>query len=346
MKESIISQLAAFTKGVPRHKRGELAQVIGEICRYDEGFLSQKEMDIAFSILGQLIEVVESKVRRSLSERLCKRPDVPRDLVLFLANDEIDIATPILTTSPVLLGADLIAICLNCSRWHRLAVAARPNLPDEVTDVLIGTGETDTIKRLLQNNATIFGDKTLQKLLNVSRSKTELQPLVIVRPELSGDLAREMYSWVGDRLRQAIITRFGTSVAERVEGDIKFAVESGVAAEPSEVSISIPVGPLFDNSLARLERELRALTHLESEIIYQIFESSPKAFAAACRAAGIRIALFERLICAKYNYESVQQLRSSDSFAPVFKYFDQLSEKEAKTLVIKAALQVAKRFAQ
>ena len=75
-----------------------------------EGALSERERALMGDILRKLIGDVEKAVRRELAERLAERGDAPRSLVIALANDEFEVAHPLLLKSTVLYDVDLIEI--------------------------------------------------------------------------------------------------------------------------------------------------------------------------------------------------------------------------------------------
>jgi len=52
-----------------------------------------------FEIIHRIVVDAERALRQSMSERLSTLEDAPRDLVRLLANDEIEVAYPILTNS-------------------------------------------------------------------------------------------------------------------------------------------------------------------------------------------------------------------------------------------------------
>ena len=83
---------------------------IADLFISPEGRLSERESALMTDILHKLIHDVEMEVRRDLSERLAENSEAPHDLVVMLANDEIEVARPILLKSGVLRDADLIEI--------------------------------------------------------------------------------------------------------------------------------------------------------------------------------------------------------------------------------------------
>ena len=102
--------------------RRELAEMISDLFLGNTQSLSDRERALTYDILSQVIHDVEMAVRRNISEQLAKVPNAPRDLVLLLANDDIEVAYPILAYNKVLQDADLIEVIR-----HRVPGRRRPS---------------------------------------------------------------------------------------------------------------------------------------------------------------------------------------------------------------------------
>ncbi|MDP6603590.1 MAG: DUF2336 domain-containing protein [Rhodospirillales bacterium] len=81
-------------------------------------------------------------VRRIVSQQLANVPDVPEALVRLLANDDIEVAYPILVYSELLRDADLIEVIRHRTQEHQLAVAIRNEVSETVSNAL-GSGLID-----------------------------------------------------------------------------------------------------------------------------------------------------------------------------------------------------------
>ena len=88
--------------------------------------LSKRERDLVIDIIRQVIRDAEMDVRLGLAERLAVHDQAPHDLIVTLANDQIEIAEPILLRSDVLQDADLIDIIRRHAEAYQVAVAKRP----------------------------------------------------------------------------------------------------------------------------------------------------------------------------------------------------------------------------
>ena len=70
--------------------------------------LTQSERQIALAIVQTVLPEAELEMRRRLSETLKSTPHLDRTLARQLAEDVLDVATPILVHSVVLTDEDLV----------------------------------------------------------------------------------------------------------------------------------------------------------------------------------------------------------------------------------------------
>src|SRR5690348_13929577 len=159
-------------------------------------------------ILEKLVREVSRDIRLKLAHRLAEAPGTPRELAVLLANDEIDIASPILLKSGALEDVDLIEIVRSRSTQHLLAIAMRRDLSTAVADALVEVGEKDVIRTLLENQEAQISRATMSYLVEQSRTVDEFQEPLVRRRDLPADLARRMCLWVSAAIRQSIVERF------------------------------------------------------------------------------------------------------------------------------------------
>jgi uncharacterized protein (DUF2336 family) len=188
--------------------RESLAQRIGELFSEREEVLTEQESALLAEILGKLVLDIEMSVRQSLAERLAESPLAPHDLVVTLANDQIEVARPILIKSAVLRDRELIAIIRHRGHQHQLAIAMRTSIDEIVSDALVETGQTDVIKRLLENHNAKISETTLSYLTDQSQRVDSFHEPLLNRHDLTPDLAQRMYWWVSAALREQILKSF------------------------------------------------------------------------------------------------------------------------------------------
>jgi uncharacterized protein (DUF2336 family) len=188
--------------------RATLVDAVGNLFVTREGGLSDRESALISEILCRLIEDVEASVRQTLAERLADRSDAPRDLIVQLANDEIDVARPLLIGSPLLEDPDLIEIVRHRSREHQLAVALRGGVSVPVSDALIATSDGSVIKTLLENDSAEISMLAFEYLAEQARRTDAFHEPLIDHRHLPAELASKVYWWVSADLRGRIVGKF------------------------------------------------------------------------------------------------------------------------------------------
>ena len=328
--------------------RNALAQSVVDICLDDDATLSERETQLTFDILHKLLQSVELGVRRGLAQRLAYRPDVPRDLVVSLANDEINVAYPVLVESVVLEDADLIAIAHNQPASHQIAVTLRERISPDVSDALIESRNVDVIDSLLRNPAAEIAVVALERLVELSRDTPPLQRPLLQRHDMQPELARQMSAWVGDALKEYIATNFPDAI-EQVELDIDEAVRKvsegsafdpetdarvaqiesggGITADALIEALSLDDVELFEALFARLVGiDPVAMPAL-------VYDPGGEPFAIACKACGFGQEAFETLYLLLTKTLVGDRDADSEDFKRISTYYGKIDDGAARRLI-------------
>ncbi len=212
--------------------RKTLTAMIGDLFTEQVTKLTERERALMADILRKLIHECEAAVRKDLSERLAKAPNPPQDLILALANDEIEVAAPILMQSLVLRDIELIQIIRHRTQQHQLAIAMRRSISEYVSDALVETGSVDVVKALLENQDAHISEATMEYLAEQSRRVDTYQEPLINRSDLKRELAQRMYLWVSAALRSHILESFDihpTELDDQLEG-----VAEAISSDPEQ----------------------------------------------------------------------------------------------------------------
>lgn len=281
---------------------GELSPVLGEI------FLT-------------LARQAEREVRKALSEKLAHADWAPAALVNVLALDEIEIARPVLASSPILQDDDLLRVMVEASLEHQIAIARRPQISGRVADAVIERGEPAVLTALATNRTADLSVDGVRRLVEHSRRIAALRAPLTRHPRLTEALAEQMYHWVGTALRQSITARFnvddkalGAAVYDAVEGVIRQTRPEEVVKDDPErdemerrlIDKLQSAGQLRAGFLIRAVREKRlslfvhglaALGGFAADDIRQSLTApTPEALYYACAAVGIDRAVFPTLL--------------------------------------------------
>ena len=239
--------------------RSHLVTAIGDLMGDHGRILTLQERTLINDILKKLIQDVARPVRKALAEKLAVSPHAPREVSTILANDEFDIASPILLNSPLLEDEDLMEIVRHRSISHRLAIAMRRSLNAPVCDALVATNSVDVIKALLENHGARISVATMGYLVEQSKTLDAYQEPLLRRSDLPPDLAKRMYYWVSAALRQFIVENYAI---DPVELDLTL----GQVAQQAAHSAAMPSA---DDPAVNLAKQLAERQDLTPDIIVE-----------------------------------------------------------------------------
>jgi len=330
--------------------RNALAKSVVDICLDDGASLSAREVELTFDILHKLLHSVEMGVRRDLAQRLTYRGDVPRDLIVTLANDQINVAYPVLVESEVLEDSDLIAISHKQPASHQIAITLRERVSADVSEALIDTENVDVIDSLLRNPAAEIAPLTMERLVEMSREAPPLRRPLLQRHDLPPDLARNMSEWVGDALKEFITTNYPAAF-DKVEFDIDEAVRK-VSVEPGSAAandLNERVAGIERNGGITADTLIEALSADDVEFFEALFarrtgidtvampvlvyDPGGEPFAIACKACGFVQEEFETLFLLLTKSLAGEQDADSDEFKRIRAYYKKLDDGAVRSVV-------------
>lgn len=327
--------------------RRALADKVGDF--YFAGHsLSDRERDLVVDILRQVLRDAEMDVRRSLAERLAPHAEAPRDLIVTLANDQIEIARPILLRSEVLEDEDLIAIVRAHAEAHQLAVAGRPRISTALSDVLIETGNTRVAETLLGNRGASLSGQAMIRLTNVARRVPPLRSPLLGRPELTPELATKIYWLVSQELRRTILDRFaipraqldaalqatlqdlidGTRGRTSLTADQLETVER--MAEAGAITPQVLIQTLRLGQIDLFKALFGRIAGLGPEAMHQLIaETGGEAMTLACRALRIDKGFFASIFLLSRAARPGEQIVDPRELSRVLALYDRLTPESA-----------------
>ncbi|MEL6963030.1 MAG: DUF2336 domain-containing protein [Pseudomonadota bacterium] len=173
--------------------------------RQYDAFAATSSKEFADTILFHLAKDVEAVVRKALAETVAGSPNLPKTLAIDLANDEINIAQPILEKCRVLEDPELVGIIQAQAMYHAYAVAGRAEVSDVVSDALIDTENIDAILRLLTNDGAQFSEQGLCRLADDFSGVKSIQAQLIKLPDLPAVVVERLIDGIGDALEWDLV---------------------------------------------------------------------------------------------------------------------------------------------
>ena len=291
MAEYDVDDLLDLARDKSVQGRKVLLETIGDLFSATGDHLTERERALMNDILAKLIRDFEQKVRRELSERLSTRPSASHEVIRLLANDDIEVARPILLRSDVLHDEDLIEVIQRRTQQHQLAIAMRREVSESVSDALVAGGHVDVIKSLLDNRSSQISEATMEYLVEQSRSVDTYQEPLVRRYDMTPALAKRMCLWVSAAVRSFILANFEidpTELDDVIEG---MAKEQGVLEGPEAEDHP-------DDPTTVLARRIAEEGKLTPEFLIQVLRQGeiPLFEALFAQMTGLRQRLLRRIV--------------------------------------------------
>ena len=204
---SKLTSLIALAAEPSSERRRELLREVTDLFFTTHGVQRPTELVLFDEVLSQLSADMEQEVRAELAERMADASAPPRKLILSLAGDAAEVATPVLRRSEALNEADLVEIVRTRSQAHLQAVSKRAFVPEMVSDAIVEHGDDATLGVLLRNDNAALSRSAHEAAIDRAAANPELHEAVIDRHAIPPDLLNELYFMVEARLRDRILER-------------------------------------------------------------------------------------------------------------------------------------------
>lgn len=292
-------------------QRKFLYQKIGDFLTEDGDIYAPAEKELMADILCRITSDVEKSIRAQFSKKIADRADIPPELVSFLANEDIEVALPILSDCGLLQEADLVDVIKKRSIQHQLAVAARNNITEAVSEALCDTENEEVCVCLLKNHTAKISNTVLEALGDKSEFIAAYQKPLLLRPFLPPRIAEKMYLWISTALREYIVENFDIhpDVLIAAKGDKSNAIQSiSDATDPSaklieklhnagELSKGFVLKSLRQGEIDLFELSFAALLEISRGQIQKILYSRDnQLLAVACRVLDLDRAVFATIL--------------------------------------------------
>jgi hypothetical protein len=181
-------------------ERDQLFRNMAQLYSYVSDRCDDEQVAQYDEVLCQLAELVEVEARTHVAKLLAPLERAPGNVVAKLANDEIQVAAPLLEFSNVLSDDDLIDIVANQSEAHRVAIAGRNSVPERVGDAIVEHGAGPSVVRLVRNAQAELGKDALHKLVERASTDTELATDLRGRGDIDWDSMRSEIGVAGQKV--------------------------------------------------------------------------------------------------------------------------------------------------
>ena len=315
--------------------------------------LNAREQELLSDVLIGLMRQAERDLREALAERLSVLNDAPLRLVLNLANDDIEVARPVLSKSKVLSDLDLIYIvkARGASYWQ--AIAARDNLSPQLIDVLADKKEEGTAIVLSGNERAHLTWHAMDILTDMARSNEKIAKPLLMRSELPDTVVRKLYDHVGHDLKHYIRDYYGIFSGEvtaaiddimlefsSAEQEDRFMPNARVVlaakqyAAKGKLTLQTMMSSLKRGQITSFIAMFSVYTGIPAETTYEYMKQpSGKGLAVVCRAHGIQKIDYATIFLLTNRIRTDQRIINQQDMLGVLNYFDKVRPEVAQRLL-------------
>ena len=294
--------------------RALMARKLTDIVVLPAGRISGNERALVADILLQVVDKVDVELRVEIAERVARVSECPPALLRMLLLDESTVAERILKSGNSLPDALLIETARDGSLAHREMIARRIDLSSSVADACLQYDEGEVCKLVLKRDSCQISPNAINKLVALSALNSELQTLLLRRPELEPAHGFTMFWWVDTpEHRKRILLRFALDrrLIQDVLQDLYARAFRGKEADPfvqeiltlaerrhrprgedgESVSIGVvirTVAASYNNPVDEIIDAVRMIGGISRDLTARILrDGDGEPFAVLCKSLGI-----------------------------------------------------------
>ncbi len=330
----------------------ERVELCDDVTQIIESAQKPADKEMASDILIALLRHAEKNLKQAMAERFSVMENVPLRLMLQFINDDIEVAKPVLTYSNALNDLDLLYIIQSRDSPFWQAIAARKELGDNVIDALVDTHDIATSHMLVENASVQLTEYATGIIEELAKDNSDLADALLARSDVTAEMSRILYSYVGDELKQKMAEAYGTLTEEMQDSvdDVirEFASQPSPNFVPSasmlkaadlfmeqgKLSPKLMVNTVKRGQLSSFIAQLSRYVGLPVAVIIPMLQQkNGQALAVACRAVGIDRNDF--LVMFNFTRKiSGQDFAASSDISSALTYFDRITPELAQRLML------------
>jgi uncharacterized protein (DUF2336 family) len=189
MLQSLITELNTTLTTASEAQQLSILRRVTDLFLERASDFSAEHIAVFDDVIGLLIRRADKAALIELSRKIAPVENAPVKLVDTLAcDDNIAIAGPILEKSNSVSDKCLAGVAGAASEKHLRALAARTQISETVTDILIDRAGADMARKLVANPGARLSEIGFVKLINRAKTDGALAGMVAARPDLPPEL--------------------------------------------------------------------------------------------------------------------------------------------------------------
>ncbi len=204
---------ASSSQASPAQRAPAAAALAGSLVR---GELNPQDERDAQVILTALLDDPSPLVRAALAQELSVAHNAPHHIVVALANDQAEVAAPILNKSPRLSDSDLIDCVAIGDGASQIAIATRLRVSAALAAAIAEVGAREAVIALVRNDGADTPDFSLNRIIERFGEDGEAREALLARIDLPVTFRAKLVDAAASALTRFVVSRDWLS-AERAE---------------------------------------------------------------------------------------------------------------------------------
>ena len=261
---SIIAELEDAVRDGSSAKRVQTLRRVTDLFLNDGDRLNDEQVQVFDDVLCLLIARVETRARAELSRRLAPLDYAPFEVIQYLAwDDDITVAGDVLTQSSRLSTEALVEIANTRGQDHLLAISARDNLPESVTDVVVKRGEDRVIRRLAKNASARFSEDGYSGIVARAEGDDELVEILGLRIDMPVKFLRDLLRRAKEAVRARLLAVAPATVRDEIQKVLNDIANEGGPAPRRNYGVA-----------EELVKLMKQLNELDDVAVYKFAEAN------------------------------------------------------------------------
>jgi uncharacterized protein (DUF2336 family) len=178
----IVRQFLQWMRTAPAGERAEATAALARAYLYSD--LSPDDLGAAEGAMLMLLDDPSPLVRRAIADVLAASPDAPPAIVFALANDQPNIAAPVLALSPIFIDADLVDAVATGTPAVQAAIASRAVLPRAVAGAIAEVGSAEACLTMVENNEADLAPLSIDRIVERFGHLAAIREALLLREDL------------------------------------------------------------------------------------------------------------------------------------------------------------------
>ena len=198
-------------------RRLAILRRVTELFLNEADWLNEQQIKVFDDVLVHLAQRIEAQARVELSTVLAPLANAPTEVVRRLAHDdEVAVATPVLTHSTRLSEDDLVKIAKSKGQGHLLAISGRSALSETLTDVLVERGDRRVSQKLAGNSGARFSEWGFSSLATRAADDGALAETLASRPDMPLPAFQQLLARATDVVQSRLLTVASPEIRDQI----------------------------------------------------------------------------------------------------------------------------------